>query len=48
MIEVDFTSEDDAQRNNERPESNAWADRLQAATEGQPEYHDYELAFATS
>lgn len=48
VIEVDFSSEGDAQRNNERPETKAWADKLQSATEGQPEYHDYDLAFATS
>ncbi len=47
VIEVDFTSQSDAQRNDDRPETQAWAEKLQAATDGQPEYHDYEVVFAT-
>ncbi len=47
VIEVDFTSESDAQRNNDRPETKAWAEKLQAATDRHPEYHDYEVVFAT-
>ncbi len=47
VIEVDFASKSDAQRNNERPETQDWAEKLQAATDGQAEYHDYEVAFTT-
>jgi len=47
VIQVDFTSEDDARRNSDRLETKAWAEKLRAATDGQPEYQDYEVAFAT-
>jgi|AntRauTorckE6833_2_1112554.scaffolds.fasta_scaffold30019_1 quinol monooxygenase YgiN len=47
VIEVEFSSEGDAQRNSDRPETKAWAEKLQAATSGQPDYHDFEVAFTT-
>ncbi|MEX2550187.1 MAG: hypothetical protein WD638_08160 [Nitriliruptoraceae bacterium] len=47
VIAVDFASPGDAQRNNDRPETKAWAEKLQAATDGQPEYHDFEVVFTT-
>ena len=45
VIEVDFSSESEARDNNARPETQAWADRLQAATQGEPEYHNYEVVY---
>ena len=48
VIEVDFSSEEEAQQNNTRPETQAWADRLGSLTRGEPEYHDYEVAYRTS
>lgn len=48
LIEVDFTSQEDAERNNDRPETADWARRLRDVVEGEPDYHDYELAYTTS
>lgn len=47
LIEVDFTSQEDARRNNDRPETQAWAQRLQEQARAQPEYHNYDVAFST-
>lgn len=48
LIEVDFASREEAQRNNDRPETEDWARRLRDAVEGEPDYHDYDLTFTTS
>jgi quinol monooxygenase YgiN len=48
LIEVDFASVEDAERNNDRPETQAWARKLRDLADGEPEYHDFELAFATA
>lgn len=46
VLVVDFSSEDDAQRNNDRPETSAWAERLRTLADGEPSYlslrHIYE------
>lgn len=47
VIEVDFSSEEEARRNDSRPETRAWAERLQALARGEPEYRDYAVAYAT-
>jgi quinol monooxygenase YgiN len=47
VIEVDFTSQEEAEQNNTRPETQAWAERLQGATDGTPEYRNYEVAYTT-
>jgi quinol monooxygenase YgiN len=47
VIEVDFSSEEEARRNNDRPETRAWADGLRELADGEPEYRDFELAYAT-
>jgi quinol monooxygenase YgiN len=47
VIEVQFASEAEARRNNDRPETRAWADKLQGLTDGQPEYHNFEVAYRT-
>lgn len=40
LIEVDFASEEEARRNNERPETAAWAEGLQRLVSGQPSYQN--------
>lgn len=47
LIEVDFASKRDAERNNDRPETQAWADKLQGVAQGQPEYHNFTVAYST-
>lgn len=47
VIEVDFASEADAKENNERSETQAWADKLRQAATGEPEYQNFELAYRT-
>ena len=47
VIEVDFSSEDEAQNNNSRPETQSWAEKLQELAQGQPEYHNLEVAYTT-
>lgn len=48
LIEVDFTSREEAERNNGRSETEDWARRLREAVEGEPDYHDYDLSYTTS
>jgi len=48
LIEVDFSSREEAERNNDRPETASWAQRLRDLAEGEPEYHDYDLSLTTS
>ncbi len=47
IIEVDFTSEEEARRNNDRPETGAWAQKLQEMGTGQPDYRDLRLVCTT-
>lgn len=47
VIEVDFSSEEEARRNNDRPETAAWAENLRGLAEGEPSYHNYEVAYTT-
>jgi quinol monooxygenase YgiN len=45
VIEVDFSSEDEARKNNERAETQAWADKLKGAAQGEPQYHNFDVAY---
>lgn len=47
LIEVDFRSPEDAARNNERPETAAWAAKLDDLVTGAPEYRDFRLVCTT-
>ena len=38
IIEVDFSSEEDARRNSDRPETQAWAEQLRNLGNGDPEF----------
>jgi len=40
MIVVDFSSEDEARRNNERDATRQWAERLRELAEGEPTYRN--------
>lgn len=40
LIEVDFSSEDEARGNNDRPATQKWAEQLQQVVDGQPTYRD--------
>lgn len=47
LIEVDFTSEEEARRNNDRPETAAWAEGLQQLVGGQPSYQNLRQVYRT-
>jgi quinol monooxygenase YgiN len=47
LIEVDFTSEEDAARNNDREETRAWAERLRSFTSADPDYRNLRLVCTT-
>jgi quinol monooxygenase YgiN len=47
LIEVDFSSREEAERNNERAETQAWAEKLKGFVQGEPEYDNYEVAYTT-
>ncbi len=48
LIEVDFSSHEEADRNNARPETEAWATKLREMVSAEPRYANYRLAWATS
>jgi hypothetical protein len=54
VIEADFgvidptvSAVEEAERNNDRPETRAWAERLRAAITGEPEYSHYDELYRT-
>ena len=47
VIDPDVCAADEAARNNERPETQAWAARLLAAIGGEPEYHHSDELYRT-
>ncbi|MDQ4098466.1 MAG: hypothetical protein M3144_11440 [Actinomycetota bacterium] len=48
VIEVDFSSREEAARNNERAETTAWAAKLAELVAGEPRFTDYRLVYPTS
>jgi len=46
-IEVDFASEEEAQRNNERQETRDWAEQLRKLADGEPTYLNTEQVYST-
>jgi quinol monooxygenase YgiN len=46
VIEVDFSSREEAERNNERAETAAWATKLRELVSGEPRYANCRLAWA--
>ena len=47
VVDPDVSAVEEAQRNNERPETQMWADRLRAVVDGEPEFHDYDELYRT-
>jgi hypothetical protein len=47
LIEVDFASEEEAARNNERAETAEWAKRLRGIIGSEPAYRDFRLVCST-
>lgn len=47
VVDPDVSAAEEAQRNNERPETQVWVDRLRAVVEGEPEFHDYDELYRT-
>jgi quinol monooxygenase YgiN len=47
LIEVDFSSRDEADRNNARPETAAWAAKLDELTTSEPRFTNYRLVCTT-
>ena len=47
VIDPDVSAADEAERNNERPETRAWAARLRELIDGEPEYHHFDEIYRT-
>jgi hypothetical protein len=47
VIDPDVSAADEARRNNDRPETREWAERLRAFIEGEPEYHEFDEIYRT-
>ena len=47
VLVVDFASQEQAEANNERPETGAWAERLRALASGEPGYRNLRPIYAT-
>ncbi len=43
VLQADFSSFEEAEKNNERPETQAWAARLLELIEGQPKYENLDV-----
>jgi hypothetical protein len=48
VIDPDVSAADEAIRNNERPETQAWAQRLLEVIDGEPVYRHYDELYRTS
>jgi hypothetical protein len=47
VIDPDVSAADEARRNNDRPETQAWAARLLEVIDGEPEYRHYDELYRT-
>ena len=47
VVDPNVSAADEAARNNERPETQAWAARLLAIIDGEPEYHHFDEIYRT-
>ena len=47
VVDPDVAAAEEAQRNNDRPETKAWAERLRAVIEGEPGYGHYDELYRT-
>lgn len=48
LVVVDFASRDDAEKNNDRPETAAWAEKLQGLVKGEPAFTNLSSVYSTS
>ncbi len=47
VVDPDVSAADEAKRNNERPETQAWAARLLQVIDDEPQYRDYDELYRT-
>ena len=47
MVDPDVSAADEANRNNERPETQATAARMRELVDGEPEYRHYDELYRT-
>jgi hypothetical protein len=47
VIDPNVSAVEEAERNNDRPETQAWAERLRGAITGEPEYRHYDELYRT-
>jgi hypothetical protein len=47
VVDPDVPAADEAQRNNERPETQASAERMRELIDGEPEWHHYDELYRT-
>ncbi|MFI5053226.1 MAG: hypothetical protein ACHQDE_02600 [Acidimicrobiia bacterium] len=47
VIDPDVSAADEASRNNERPETQAWAARMREVIDGEPQYRNYDELYRT-
>lgn len=47
IVDPDVSAADEAARNNARPETSAWAERLRELVNGEPEYHHFDELYRT-
>jgi hypothetical protein len=48
VVDLDVSAAEEAARNNERPETEAWAKKLLKVIEGEPVYRHYDELYRTS
>lgn len=46
-VDPDVSAAEEAARNNDRPETQAWDQRLRAIIDGEPEFHDWDELYRT-
>jgi hypothetical protein len=47
VVDPDVSAADEAIRNDDRPETQAWAAQLRAVVEGEPRHHNYDEIYRT-
>jgi hypothetical protein len=47
VVDPDISAAEEAMRNNDRPETQEWADKLREVIEGEPVFRDYDEIYRT-
>jgi hypothetical protein len=47
VVDPDVPAADEAERNNMRPETLEWSERLRGVLQGEPDYHDFDEVYRT-